>query len=289
MYDCAIIGAGPAGLSAAINLKLHNKTFVFFGSKTMSNKVRLSEKIANYPGLPFVSGEELSSAFEAHRDQMDITITDKMVSQIMPAKNGYTLLVDNEIFDAKTIILAIGVSASMEIAGEKELLGRGVSYCATCDGFLYKGKTIGVVCTSPRFEHEIKYLAELAERVYLFPYNKNLTISADNIAVIEQKITSINGGNRLDSVTLSDGRELKLNGLFCMRESIAPTTLLPNVAVTDGQIVVDRGMATSLSGCFACGDCTGAPHQIAKAVGEGNIAAHSVIKYLADAAKETRL
>lgn len=281
MYDCAIIGTGPAGLSAAINLKLHNKSFVLFGSEMMSDKVRISEKIANYPGFPLISGAELSSAFEKHRAEMGIPITDKMVNRIMAAKKGYTLLADNDLYEAKTLILAIGVVASKELPGEKDLLGRGVSYCATCDGFLYKGKTVGVVCTSARFEHEIAYLSELAERVYLFPYCKNLTVSSENIDVIRQRIVSVNGNGHIESVTLADGSEIILNGLFCMRDSIVPTTLLPNIEVTEGQITVDRNMATNIPGCFACGDCTGAPYQIAKAVGEGNVAAHSVLEYLA--------
>lgn len=285
MYDCAIIGTGPAGLSAAINLRLHNKSFILFGSEMMSDKVRISETIANYPGFPLISGEELSSLFEKHRVEMGITITDKMVNQIMATKKGYMLLADNDVYEAKTLILAIGVVAPRELPGERDLLGKGVSYCATCDGFLYKGKTIGVVCTSARFKHEITYLSELAGKVYLFPSYKDLTVSAENIDVIEQKIISVNGNGRIESVTLADGREINLSGLFCMRDSIVPTTLLPNIAVEGGQITVDRNMATNLSGCFACGDCTGAPYQIAKAVGEGNVAAHSVIKYLADTAE----
>ena len=281
MFDCAIIGTGPAGLSAALNLKLHNKSFVWFGSKTMSDKVRRSEQIANYPGAALVSGEELHSSFVRQAQQMELTITDKMVSQIMAGKDGYTLLADNEIFDARTIIFATGVVTSRTIPGEEALLGRGVSYCATCDGFLYRDKTIGVVCYASRFEHEIQYLAQLAQRVYLFPYYKDCGVSGDNICVLRQKIERIQGEQRLTSLTLGDGTQLPLDGLFCMRDAIAPSTLLHGIGMEAGQIVVDRTMATNLAGCFAAGDCTGGPYQIAKAVGEGNVAAHSVIAYLA--------
>lgn len=282
MYDCAIIGTGPAGLSAVINLKLHNKNYVWFGSRQMSNKVAMAEKVANYPGLPLISGAELAENFQKHAREMELEITDKMVSQIMAGKRGFTILADNDIYQAKTVILAMGVVTSKEIPGEKELLGAGVSYCATCDGFLYKGKTIGIVCADKRFEHEIIYLSELAEKVYLFPTYKDCTIDRDNVEIIGQKISKVNGENKVSSVTLKDETVLPLEGLFCLRSAIAPTTLLPGLAVEGGLIPVDRAMATNISGCYACGDCTGTPYQYAKAVGEGNVAAHSVIRFLSE-------
>lgn len=282
MYDCAIIGTGPAGLSAAINLKLHNKNFVWFGSKKMSSKVAMAEKVANYPGLPLISGMELAENFQKHVKEMELEITDKMVSQIMAGKRGFTILADNDIYQAKTVLLAMGVVTSKEIPGEKELLGSGVSYCATCDGFLYKGKTIGIVCTDKRFEHEIIYLSELAEKVYLFPSYKDCAIDRENVEIIGQKIAKVNGERKVSSVTLKDETLLPLDGLFCLRSAIAPTTLLPGLAVEAGQIPVDRAMATNISGCYACGDCTGTPYQYAKAVGEGNVAAHSVIRFLSE-------
>lgn len=282
MYECAIIGTGPAGLSAVINLKLHNKDYIWFGSRQMSNKVAMAEQVANYPGFPLVSGPELAEHFQKHVREMELEITDKMVTQIMAGKRGFTILADNDIYQAKTVILAMGVATSKEIPGEKELVGAGVSYCATCDGFLYKGKTIGIVCTDKRFEHEIIYLSELAEKVYLFPAYKECTIDRDNVEIIGQKISKVNGENRVSSVTLKDETVLPLEGLFCLRSSIAPTTLLPGLAVERGLIPVDRTMATNISGCYACGDCTGTPYQYAKAVGEGNVAAHSVIHFLSE-------
>ncbi len=285
MYDCAIIGTGPAGLSAAINLKLHEKNIIWFGSKEMSAKVTRSEKIANYPGLPMMTGPEMTSHFQEHARRMGLVIEDKMVSQIMYSKrSGFSFLAENQMFRARSLILAMGVVSSQIIPGEQELVGRGVSYCATCDGFLYKGKTIAVVCADKRFEHEVIYLAELAQKVYLFPYYKDCAIKKDNVEIVPNKISAINGIEKIASLTLTSGEELPVDALFCMRSSIAPTTLLPSLTVENGLIPVDRTMATNISGCFACGDCTGAPYQIAKAVGEGNIAAHSVIQYLSEKA-----
>ncbi len=280
MYDCAIVGTGPAGLSAAINLKLHNKSFIWFGSEKLSEKISKAEKIANYPGFPMISGKMLCDYFIEHIRAMDISITDKMVTMIGNAGDGYMLLADNEMFQAKTVILATGVISAKTIPGEQEYVGRGVSYCATCDGFLYKEKTIAVYCASQRFEHEVEYLAQMASKVHLIPGYKDCKITLPNVTIYDSACAEVKGDLKLRSVLLRDGTVLPVDGFFILRDSIAPTTLVPGLEVEKGHIPVDRNMATNLSGCFACGDCTGAPYQYAKAVGEGNIAAHSVIKYL---------
>ena len=281
MYDCAIVGTGPAGLSAAINLKLHNKSFIWFGSKNLSDKISKAEKIANYPGFPMISGKMLCDYFAEHIQQMDINITDKMVTMIGNAGDGYMLLADNEMYQAKTVILATGVVSAKSIPGEQEYVGRGVSYCATCDGFLYKGKTIAVYCASPRFEHEVQYLSQMADTVQFIPGYKDYNINLANVIKHDSPCAEVTGDLKLRCVLLDDGTRLEVDGFFILRDAIAPATLVPGLNVERGHIPVDRNMCTNLSGCFACGDCTGAPYQYAKAVGEGNIAAHSVIKYLA--------
>ena len=162
MYDTIIIGTGPAGFSAAMNLKIHNKDFLWFGSKNMSSKVEKAEKIRNYPGLPEITGQELQAHFQHHAETMDIEIQEKMVTMIMKNGDSYMVLADNELYEAKTVLFATGVMAAKTLKGEDSFLGRGISYCATCDGALYKGKRIAVICNDARFEHEVAYLAELA-------------------------------------------------------------------------------------------------------------------------------
>lgn len=280
MFDCAIIGSGPAGLSAAINLKLHNKSIIWFGSAELSEKITKAEKVANYPGFPMISGIMLRDYFQEHIRQMDISITEKMVSMVGAAGDGYMILADNEMYQAKTVILATGVVSSKTIPGEQDYVGRGVSYCATCDGFLYKGKNIAVYCASKRFEHEVHYLAQMAQHVHLISGHPDCSISLPNVTVHASACAEVRGGLKVNAVLLKDGTELQVDGFFILRDAIAPATLLPGLQVEKGHIPVDRDMATNLSGCFACGDCTGAPYQYAKAVGEGNVAAHSTIKYL---------
>lgn len=279
MYDTAIIGTGPAGFSAAINLKLHEKNFIWFGSKNYSDKVQKSEKIANYPGMGYITGPELNAKFDEHVQQMGLTIEDKMVTNIMPMKDHFVLLAENEMYQAKTLLMATGVISAKGFEGEKELLGRGVSYCATCDGFLYKGKTIAVYCAAKRYEHEVEYLANLAGKVYLYTSYKDCGVDLPNVEKIPA-IKAVQGEKRVSGIVLYDDTQVEVSGLFCLRSAVAPATLLPGLAVEGAHIVVDRAQQTNLPGCFAAGDCTGRPYQLTKAVGEGNVAAHGIIEYL---------
>lgn len=280
IYDAAIIGTGPAGLSAAINLKQLGKRVLWFGSSSLSDKVQKSENIANYPGICYVAGSELNSRFVEQIRQMELTITDRIVTSISKLHTHYMLLAENELYEAKTVLLATGVNTAEGFAGEAELLGKGVSYCATCDGFLYKGKTIAVYCGAKRFEREVAYLAGLAAKVYLYPGYKECSIDLPNVDRLERRIREVRGEKRVGRIALSDGTEYAVDGLFCLRSAVAPATLIPGIATDGAHIVVDHNMSTNLSGCFAAGDCTGRPYQIAKAVGEGNVAAHSIVKYL---------
>jgi thioredoxin reductase (NADPH) len=178
------------------------------------------------------------------------------------------------------------VESVKQIAGETEFIGRGVSYCATCDGFLYKGKTIAVLCTSKRLEHEIEYLADFAEKVYLIPMYKDVEIKRENVQIIRKMPIAIEGEKRVEEICFSSpplnglSERLKIDGAFMLRESFSPAVLISGLETLDGHVVTDRQMQTNLVGCYAAGDCTGRPYQYAKAVGEGNIAAHSVSEFL---------
>ena len=282
MLDCIIIGSGPAGLSAALNLKTYQKDLVWFGSKAMSSKGRLAEKIVNYPGFPSITGQELFARFDAHRVSAGLEITEKTVTLITPNGKTWMVLADNEVYEAKAIILCAGVVTAKQLENEDRLLGHGVSYCATCDGMFYRGKRIAVISNDPKYEHEVEYLAGLAAEVFWFPAYRNAGLSAANITLSKDLPLCINGDRKAESITLHSGEILPVDGVFCLRNAIAPDKLLPGLAVKEGHIMTDRTMATNLPGCFAAGDCTGRPYQYTKAVGEGNVAAHSVIAYLAE-------
>lgn len=280
IYDSAVIGTGPAGVSAVLNLKIHNKNFIWLGNKDLSDKISKAEKISNYPGFFEATGAELFSAFKGHVEKMGIEVTEKIVNQIYPTENGFALMAGNDFFEAKTVILTTGVAAVGTLEGESGFVGRGVSYCATCDGGLYRGKKIAVICSNQRFEHEVKYLSELAEKIYYFPTFKNPSDIAPNVEKMAARAVKIEGSFRVTDVVLSNGEVLDVDGIFCLRDAISLGTLLPTLATENGHIAVDRKMATNIPGCYAAGDCTGRPYQYTKAVGEGNVAAHSVIEYL---------
>ena len=281
MLDCIIIGTGPAGLSAALNLKTYRKEFVWFGSRTLSARGRLAEKIVNYPGFPEISGEALFARFDAHIRAAGLEITEKTVTTVLFSGTHWMVMADNDFYEARTLILCTGVMSAKQIENEDRLLGHGVSYCATCDGMLYKGKKLAVVSNDPKYEHEVEYLAELAAEVVWFPSYRDAKVPAANVTVSKDLPTCVNGEKQVESVTLRSGNVLSVDGVFCLRNAIVPDRLVPGLAVSDGHITVDRTMATNLAGCYAAGDCTGRPYQYTKAVGEGNVAAHSVIEYLA--------
>ncbi len=286
MYDVAIIGSGPAGISAALNLQLHNKKILWFGSRELSGKVEKSERIANYPGVAMVPGPELNQRFLAQIDQAGLTLTEQMVTNISASRRGFLLMGGNEVYQAKAVLLATGAVGAKGFPGEEELLGYGVSYCATCDGFLYRGKTIAVYCGSQRFEHEAAYLAGIAQKVYLFTPYKDCALEKENLMRPEKPMARVLGEGKVSAIALTDDTELAVDGVFVLRNAVAPQRLMPGLELDGPHIRVDRQMQTSVKGCFAAGDCTGRPYQIATAVGQGNTAAHAILEYLAQLDKQ---
>lgn len=281
MFDVAIIGSGPAGISSAINCKIRNKSIVLFGQNELSHKVEISEKINNYPGLPNISGKELNAKMREHLDSMGIEITEERITGIYNMKGKFTLLANRKMFEARSVILCLGAETIKPLPNERELLGRGVSYCATCDGMLYKDKKIAVFCDNADGEEEVEYLSDLASEVY---YSHKFTSKIDkaNVTHLKSRITAVIGDGKVQGIELADGTNLDVDGVFFIKQAVSADVLLNKLEVQNGSIVVDKNMKTSIDGCFAAGDCTGTPYQIAKAVGEGNIAAHSAVKYLSE-------
>ncbi|MBQ8429293.1 MAG: FAD-dependent oxidoreductase [Clostridia bacterium] len=287
MLDCIIVGSGIAGISAALTLQANGKTFQIFGSPALSDKIAKAELIRNYPGLSNVTGKDFVATLQNQLQDAGIQITKEKVSGVYALKDKYSVLTqEGNTYESKTVILACGVESIKQIPGEEEFLGRGVSYCATCDGFLYKDKTIAVVCTSKALEHEIVYLANFAKKVYLVPLYKNIEIEQNNVVFARKMPQKIEGGLRVNKITFPAPpaedipAEIPIDGVFMLRESFSPAVLVGGLQTENGHVVVSRNMETNLKGCYAAGDCTGRPYQYAKAAGEGNVAAHAVSEYL---------
>lgn len=249
---------------------------MLLGSPDLSVKISRAECIRNYPGLSSVTGREFTRALKKQLAEAEISVTDERVSGVYAMGGKFAVLTQSGVsFESKTVILATGVESVKRLDGEEEFLGRGVSYCATCDGFLYKGKTIGVLSTSKRFEHEVEYLAKLAGKVYLMPMYKDVGDFSENVEKIIKMPLAVKGEKKVNRLVFKDG-ELPVDGVFLLKESISPAVLVGGLEMSEGHVAVARDMSTNLKGCFAAGDCTGRPYQYAKAAGEGNIAAHSV-------------
>lgn len=282
MYDCIIVGSSVAGISAAINLKIRKKNFLILGNKEFSAKVQKAESIQNYVGIPDISGCELSDALENHLHQMEIEITEARVNSIMSVGEYFMLSAGSEVYETKTVILATGVEFSKKMEGEDAFLGRGVSYCATCDGMFYRGKTVAVVGSSKEAERELDFLAGLAQTVYYFPLYKleEGALLQENVTVVSDRPVKLTGEARVSGIADKTGKVWAVDGVFFLKDALAPSALLNGLEDDGMHIVVDRRMQTNVPGCFACGDCTGRPYQYMKAAGEGNIAAHSAVEYL---------
>ena len=282
--DVAILGTGPAGLSAAITLKIRNKKILLFGSRQLSDKVAKAHEINNYLGIPAVKGEDLAGAFAKHLQSMEIEITEEQITSVYAMGEYFSLLSKtNQTYEAKSVILATGVNFGKPYPGEEQYLGRGVSYCATCDAPLYKNKTVAVIGAKAKEEAEAAFLSEVAEKVYYIPLYKEPVNQdgrlGDKVEVLSDVPVSIEGGLKADKLVLKQ-RELKVDGIFILRESVSPAQLVPGLVMEENHIAVNRKMETNLKGCFACGDIVGAPYQYIKAAGEGNVAALSAVSYL---------
>lgn len=278
-YDIAIIGTGPAGLSAALNAKIRNKSFILFGSNNLSPKIAKAPKINNFLGFPNMSGKEMGMAFREHINSMGIEIIEERVNNIYSMGDYFALMVNDKMYEARAIIIATGVEFSKPIKGELEFLGRGVGYCATCDAPLYSGKDVVIVSSNEEGERDANYVSELAKRVYYVPlYNGEYRINS-NIEVVKDRPMEIIGDDKVKKILLKSNK-IDTDGVFLLKDAISPSQLVPGLLEIDGHIMVDNHMRTNLKGCFAAGDCVGKPYQYIKAAGEGNIASLSAVAYL---------
>ena len=278
-YDIAIVGSGPAGLSAALNAKIRNKTFKVFGTKEISPKLVKAHQINNYLGFYGKSGKEIRDEFAKHLEAMDIEITEEKINNIYSMGDYFALMGSKNTYEATTVILATGVNFGKPLKGEEEYLGRGVGYCATCDAPLYKDKIVTIIAYNKHEESEANFLAQVASKVYYIPMYKEEVEVDESIEIIKDTPVEIVGEQFVQKLILKNN-EIETDGLFILRDSISQGQLVPGLELDKNHVQVDRKMATNLKGCFAAGDIVGTPYQYIKAAGEGNIAALSAVSYL---------
>ena len=281
MTDIAIVGKGPAGWSCAMTARMRGLRAVVIAPSNDTGLLRSAERVDNYPGMPQTSGGEMLDAFRSQALALGAEERSGLVRQIMPMGESFMLLVENDVLEAKTVVLAMGAARPVLLPGEEEQLGRGVSYCATCDGMFYRGKRIAVLSASRQGVEETHFLAGLAEHVDYFSLKKHQTHGlGENVEIKSDKPVSI-GRDDAAMVLTTDQATYSYDGIFIFRSAMPLNMLMAELQTEGSFIPVDRQMRTNIPGVFAAGDCTGKPLQLPKAVGEGNVAAISAAEWIA--------
>ncbi len=278
MHDILILGGGPAGFSAGVAARQKGCSALIVSNPMQQNPLIRAEKVDNYLGLPAMTGAELLSRFEEHARNMGVDFVLGRAVSAMRMGSSIFLTVGSDVYEGKKLILTGGVTRGAKYVGEEKLLGHGVSYCATCDGMLYRKHPVVVIGRSKDAPMEANFLASIGCQVtYVSPQSPEGLQS--EIPYVRGSRVEVVGTDRVTGVT-ADGAMLPCDGVFILRESVAANDLLPNLALEDGAVRVDRKMHTNLPNVFAAGDITGKPLQIAKAVGEGLIAAECAAEEL---------
>ena len=276
-YDVVIVGAGPAGLSAAVNVQARGKSALVVGSDMRFSPLYKAERIDNHVGMAGLNGVAYLQTMTAHAVQSGAELVTGRVLNMMPMGSGFYLSVGNDVVQAGAVVLAGGVVRSAKLPGEAELLGKGVSYCATCDGMLYRGKTVAVLGYSADAPEEANHLQRIGCEVLYFP--KHPPMGLDEGMFSAPLKAPVIVGEEVVTAVKNDGVTYPVSAVFVHRLAVAPTDLLPELAVEGGYIQVNRQMETNVPGVYAAGDCTGAPLQISKAVGEGLIAGQAAADF----------
>lgn len=301
MYDLIILGAGPAGLTAGIYAARGGLNAVIVESKAVGGQAALTAEIENYPGFASVSGYELVSLMQAQCEALGVSFV--FDAPVALALEGDVKRVDTAYsgtLEARAVVLATGaLPRTLGIERESELMGGGVSYCATCDGAFFRGKPVAVVGGGNTAVEDALYLEKFASEVYLIHRRDALradAILADRVKnsgvhiVWDSVVTALDGDKKLQSVTLKnvksgDTSSLAVNGLFVAVGQKPATEGLTGVELDGGYIVTDSEMRTSLPGVFAAGDVRKKTlRQVVTAAADGAVAAESAIKFLNGAA-----
>ncbi len=298
MKDLVIIGAGPAGLSAAVYAFRAGIDFEIIEKNYMAGgQVLLTYEVDNYLGMPMINGFDMGIKFKEHAEKMGISIKNADVKEIKKDGENFIVLCEGEEIKAKTILVTTGAQyRHLDVQGETELTGKGVSYCATCDGAFYKGKTTAVIGGSYTAVEDAIYLSALCEKVYLIHRRDKLRAGAvlekkllelPNVEVLwNTTVEKINGESKISSLNLDtkgDKMELEIDGAFIAVGTVPDTEMIKNLVETDksGYVIADESCKTSLNGLFVAGDLRTKPlRQIITAVSDGANAITSIWSYI---------
>ena len=283
MDNVIIIGAGPAGVSASLyTLRAGIKTALIHTGESALGK---AHSVENYYGFSApVSGVDLLNAGLANAVRLGAETVNAEVVAVEEEKNGFTVRTASEAYTAAVVILASGASrAKLKWRGFDEYEGKGISYCAVCDGFFFRGKDVAVAGSGPYALHEAIILLPIAKSVTVCTDGDPLTAEfPSSVNIIEKPVDGLGGGDSLSHINFTDGSKLDTSALFVAIGTAGSTDLAKKMgAVTNANnIAVDENMRTNIPGLLAAGDCTGGMKQIAKAVYEGAAAGTEAVKII---------
>ncbi len=280
MYDVIVIGSGPAGISASIYLKRARKNVCIITDE--NSALKKASKIENYYGVKSISGEELYNIGIKQVQDLNIPIVKDEVTNIN-LENNFIVTTVNREYEAKYVIIATGTNRTApNVKGIKEFEGKGISYCAICDGFFYRNKNVAVIGNGNYAIHEAETLKPIAKSVTILTNGEEIieNRSTSDFEIDETPIREFRGNNVIEEVEFANNNIKRIDGVFIAIGTASSTDLARKIgAVVKGNnIFTNDNMETTVDGLYACGDCTGGLLQVNKAVYEGTIAALDIIK-----------
>ncbi len=293
MYDTIIIGAGPAGLTSAIYLRRANKKVLVLEAKGYGGQIASADKVENYPGIAQITGFQLADNLYQQAKNMGAEIK---FEEVISVQKDKTVQTNGGTYQGKTIIIANGAEKrKLNLENESDFIGKGVSYCATCDGNFFKGKTVTVVGGGNAAMEDALYLSDLANKVNIIhqfdefngeeKYQEELSQKKNVSFMMESTVTAINGNGKLETVTVTDrsgaAEEIRTDGLFIAIGQEPKNEVFSNVVNLNdaGYIQCDNDVYTKTDGIFAAGDTREKElRQLTTAVGDGSIAATAALK-----------
>lgn len=282
MYDVIVIGNGPAGVTAAVYTKRANLNTLVIGKD--GGSLEKAEKIQNYYGFENITGTELVKLGIEQVKSLGVEYKKEEVIAIEKNENAFKVVTNINEYEAIAIVIATGtVRNKVNIDGVNQFEGKGISYCAICDAFFFKGKDVAVLGNGKFAVHEVNDLLPVVKTVTMLTNGKEkLSFRDERVNVLDKKIKRISGESRLEKVEFEDNTSLSVSAVFIAEGTASSVDFAKRMGaeIADNNIVVDSKYMTNIPGMFAAGDCIGGLLQVSKAVSDGANAGIYVIDYV---------